>query len=80
MTSNGDKLLAEALQLPEGDRADFAVRLIDSLDPTADEGADAAWDAEIQVRLEQLRTGQVKAVPRPDARRMILEDSDAASG
>ena len=74
MSSNATQLLAEALRLPESERGDLAARLIESLDPAVDDDAPAAWSAEIQQRIEELRTGQVKAVPWPEARQMILDD------
>lgn len=76
MTQQASSLFQEALRLPEGDRADLAAKLIDSLDPTADEGVDFAWAAEIKQRVQDLETGQVKGIPWPEARRMILDDTD----
>lgn len=76
MTQNVARLLHEALRLPESERGELAVHLIDSLDPGAEEGVEAAWSAEIQKRLEELRTGQVQAVPWPEARRLITDDAD----
>lgn len=78
MTQQAANLFQEALRLPEGDRADLAAKLIDSLDPTAEEGVDSAWAAEIKQRVQELETGQVKGIPWPEARRMILDDTDDA--
>jgi putative addiction module component (TIGR02574 family) len=76
MTEHAKQLLAEALRLPENDRGDLAARLIESLDPVNDEEIEAAWGAEIQKRLEELRTGQVQSMSWAEARRKILEDTD----
>ncbi len=66
------RLLAEALQLPEEQRAALAGELIQSLDSQVDEDAEAAWSAEIRRRLERLDSGVGKTVPWSEARRRIL--------
>ena len=76
MSIDAMQLLQDALKLSEGDRADLAAKLIDSLDPSQDDDVEAAWDKEIQLRVEELRTGQVRGIPWPEARRLILEDGD----
>ena len=42
MTHRAERLLDEALQLPEADRADLAARLIQSLESETDADVDAA--------------------------------------
>lgn len=79
MTQQAAQLLQEALRLPEGERGELAARLIDSLDPSAEEQVEAAWSAEIQKRLEELQTGQVQPIPWTEARRLILEDTDESA-
>ncbi len=54
------ELFRKALALPDKERADLAGALIDSLDDTVDENADAAWQKEIVRRLEEVRSGKVK--------------------
>lgn len=76
MTQNAAKLLAEALCLSEKERGELAVRLIESLDSLVEEDAETAWSAEIQNRLGELQAGQIQPIPRPEARRMIAEDTD----
>lgn len=76
MTQGAAQLLQEALRLPENERGDLAAKLIESLDPTADGDVETAWSAEIQQRLQELQTGQVQPIPWPEARRLIMEDSD----
>jgi putative addiction module component (TIGR02574 family) len=79
VTRPAGQLLEEALELPEHDRAEIAARLIESLDPASDEDAPAAWGDEIRRRLEELDRGETPTVPWPEARRMILDDSDDTS-
>ena len=76
MTQVATELLAEALRLPPSERGELAARLIESLDPTADNGIEAAWSAEIEQRLAELQTGQVQPVPWSEARRQILDDTE----
>jgi putative addiction module component (TIGR02574 family) len=73
-------LLAEALRLPEEERGDLVAQLLESFDPGADPDVEAAWGQEIRQRLDDLDTGAVRAVPWPEARRLILEDADDSAG
>lgn len=79
MTRNADELLDEALRLPESDRAELATRLIDSLDPAADDDVETAWAAEIHRRLDDLDHGRVATVPWAEARRLIMDDADEST-
>jgi len=73
MTHQTDEIFASALRLSEAERIELAVRLIDSVDPLVESDVEQAWDIEIQRRLEEIRTGQAKAIPWLEARRMIME-------
>ena len=80
MTRDAAQLLDEALRLPQPDRAELATRLIDSLDPAADEGVESAWASEIHRRLDDLDHGRVATIPWPEARRLIMDDADESAG
>lgn len=80
MTRAAGRLLDEALRLSESERAELAARLIESLDPADDVDADSAWGEEIRRRLDELDRGQVRAVPWPEARRLIEDDVDESTG
>lgn len=73
--SNGDheprELIEAALRLPPEARAALAGALIESLDETIDEGAEALWVEEIERRQRELDQGQVRAIPWSQARRAI---------
>ena len=71
MTSNAQRLLVDALQLSDDDRAELAGHLIESLDSGFDADASAAWDSEIGRRIEELDRGDVLPVKWPEARREI---------
>jgi putative addiction module component (TIGR02574 family) len=68
MMEEAQELLKKALALPDKERADLAGSLIDSLDDTVDENAEAAWQEEIVRRLEEVRSGKVKTTPWNDVR------------
>ena len=53
MTDRGQKLLADALSLPERERAELASELIASLDGAPDPDAEKLWAEEIKRRIEE---------------------------
>jgi putative addiction module component (TIGR02574 family) len=71
MKDNVSEILSEALKLPPEARAAIAGSLLDSLDQIIDEGAEAAWEDEVLLRLKQIDEGKVKLVPWAEARRQI---------
>jgi putative addiction module component (TIGR02574 family) len=71
------KLLDEALQLPPAEREALAGQLFDSLE-TDDPEAEAAWQLEIERRLEELDQRKIKPIPWDEARRMIFGDGNDA--
>jgi putative addiction module component (TIGR02574 family) len=73
MTALGEKLKSELAQLPIEDRAELASFLIRSLDEGVDPDAEAAWDAELARRAEEIRTGNVAGIPAE----RVLADSRA---
>jgi putative addiction module component (TIGR02574 family) len=68
MMQEAQELLKKALALPEKERADLAGSLIESLDTSVDENAEAAWQEEILRRLEEVRSGKVKTTPWNEVR------------
>jgi len=57
-----DKIIEDALELDEKQRARIAHELLTSLDGKRDEGVEEAWDAEISRRVAEVREGKVKPV------------------
>jgi putative addiction module component (TIGR02574 family) len=75
MTSQVSELLEKALALSTQDRGLLIGRLIESLDEEpAEEGVEAAWDAEIAKRVEDVRSGRVKLIPGEQVLREIEEE------
>jgi putative addiction module component (TIGR02574 family) len=70
MDSNAQKLLQDALLLPDNERAAIAASLIHSLDPVT-EDQDEAWRIEIDRRLAELDSGAVTPVPWSEVRKRI---------
>ena len=65
---NAQELLKKALALPDKERADLAGSLIDRLDDTVDENAEAAWQEEIARRLEDVQSAKVKTTSWDEVR------------
>jgi len=64
-------VLAEALRLDDDARAELAAELLASLDGPAEPDAAAAWDAEIDRRIEAIEAGRVPLEPWNEVRRRI---------
>ncbi|HXY02421.1 MAG TPA: addiction module protein [Terriglobales bacterium] len=65
------ELLKKVLALPPAARAALAGSLLESLDETVDDDAEAEWNAEIARRIQELDSGKVRPVAWADARRQI---------
>jgi putative addiction module component (TIGR02574 family) len=72
MTPEARRVIDAALRLPPEARAALAGALIESLDSTMDEGATAAWEAEVERRVAELDDGSVSPIPWSEARRSIV--------
>jgi putative addiction module component (TIGR02574 family) len=80
MQSKAEKILSDALALPEQERATMASRLLESIDITA--GADeasvqAAWASEIDRRKKDLSSGAVKPMSAEESVRVVASDDPA---
>jgi putative addiction module component (TIGR02574 family) len=71
MSQEANKLLKKALTLPVAERAELAGSLIDSLDSSKDKSVRAAWQAEIERRMDDLDSAKVKPIPIKQARRRL---------
>lgn len=72
MAPEAKKLLSEALQLSQGDRASLAASLIDSLDADTDSGVEQAWADEVERRARDIDSGAAAPISWAEARRAIL--------
>jgi putative addiction module component (TIGR02574 family) len=76
MNEESFKLLKRASTLSPSERSKLACSLIGSLDETEDESVQAAWDAEILRRMEDLNSGKVKPVSLEEARWRLSSSID----
>ncbi len=72
MKRDAAEILKDALALPPEALAAVAGSLLESLDNQIDEWAEAAWEAEIAHRLNDLDTGKVKLIPWATVRRRLM--------
>jgi putative addiction module component (TIGR02574 family) len=68
MTRDVRELFREASELSESDRAELAGRLLQTLHGEPDEGVEAAWAEEIERRIRQIDSGEVKTIPWEEVR------------
>lgn len=74
MSKSKASVLADALRLDDGARAELAAELLASLDGPADPDAEAAWDAEIGRRIEAIERGTITLEPWDEVKRRIEKD------
>jgi putative addiction module component (TIGR02574 family) len=81
MTPQASQLLERALDLSTEERGALIARLIDSLDDgPPEEGVEEAWMAEIERRVEDLRSGKAHSIPREEVQRRALARLRDAKG
>jgi putative addiction module component (TIGR02574 family) len=68
MSKTTDDILNRAKRLSTTERAELAAGLLASLDGEPDDDVEAAWAAEIQRRVERVRSGEAKGRPWPEVR------------
>ncbi len=72
MGSSVLRLFQEAKQLDEGDRAALAGLLLESLDQPPSAEVEAAWAEEIERRVGQIDSREVKMVPWDEVKTRLL--------
>lgn len=63
MTVAAEKIKAELAKLSDSERGELAHFLIQSLDQSEVEGAETAWDDELERRADEIINGRSVAVP-----------------
>lgn len=63
MTLSASEFYQAGLALPPSVRKDVALRLLDSIEVADQEWVDAAWNAEIGSRVDDIVNGQVEMIP-----------------
>lgn len=72
MSESAKKILQNALQLDESERASIAGALIESLDGPADQGVQEAWEVVIERRVKELESGSVATIPWSEVRAQLF--------
>jgi putative addiction module component (TIGR02574 family) len=80
MTPQVSEVLEKALKLSTQERGTLIARLIESIDdglvddgPTED-GIEAAWNAEIKSRVEDIRSGKIETIPGEQVLQELAEE------
>lgn len=71
---DSERLLSQALELPESDRVELAAQLIESLDPGDDQVINDAWAEEIERRCGASDAGTNVSSDWNDVRQRIERD------
>lgn len=71
MSKLADDILNTAMQLPITERAEIASALLESLDGEPDDAVESAWAAEIERRIESIKSGAAKGRPWADVRKRL---------
>jgi putative addiction module component (TIGR02574 family) len=71
MSARVDHVLDEVLALPADERVAIAVALLDSLENADTNAVSEAWRVEIKRRREELRTGNVRAIPWSEVKQRL---------
>jgi len=74
MSLTTERILEDVLALPDDQRAELAVQLLQSLDREADPNAEEAWAAEIERRCAALDAGETTLSEWHDVRRCIEKE------
>ncbi len=72
MTPRTDQLLLELLSLPQDERTEVAVALLDNLEDDTSAAATEAWQDEIRRRKADIVAGKAKLAPWNEAKARIL--------
>jgi putative addiction module component (TIGR02574 family) len=68
MARSARELFDEAMRLEPQERATLIRLLIEALDAETEEGAEAAWQVEIERRMAELDSGSVETIPWEEVR------------
>jgi len=58
-----EEIYQEASELSDNERAELAGLLLETLDGEPDPGVEAAWADEVERRVRQIDSGEVKMIP-----------------
>jgi putative addiction module component (TIGR02574 family) len=73
MASTPKDLYERAMNLTDQDRAELVGLLLETLDIEGESGVEAAWLEEIERRVAELDSGEVKSVPWSEVRARVFD-------
>lgn len=71
MSKVTDDILNDAMRLSTAERAELAAALLASLEGEPEDEVEAVWAAEIQRRVERVRSGEAKGRSWPEVRERL---------
>ena len=74
MSTTMDELLRQALELEPRAREELATLLFDSVPTESPEEVEAAWEATIRRRVQELESGTVKTIPWEELRSKLVRN------
>jgi len=74
MSTQFDRVAADAMKLPVRERVRLAQQLVSTIDDQSDTEVEKLWFNEAERRLEELHTGKVEGIDADEAFRMARED------
>ncbi len=74
MSTQFDRVAADALKLPVRERVRLAQQLVSTVDDQSETDVEELWFSEAERRLEELRSGKVEGIDADEAFRMARED------
>ncbi len=78
MSVTVEELLRQALQLEPKARAELAALIIESVPTESPQEVDAAWEAEIRRRMQELEAGSVETIPWEEVREKLIRSEGGA--
>ena len=74
MSTQFDRVAADAMKLPLRDRVRLAQQLVSTIDSEAETNVEEFWFDEAERRLEELHSGEVEGIEADEAFRRVRED------
>ena len=74
MSTQFDRVAADAMKLPLRDRVRLAQQLVSTIDSDAETNVEKLWFDEAERRLEELHSGKVEGIEADEAFRRVREE------
>lgn len=74
MSTQFDRVAADAMKLPLRDRVRLAQQLVSTIDSEAEANVEELWFDEAERRLEELHSGEVAGIEADEAFRRVREE------